>query len=609
MKKIYFVFLFVLCSIYHINAQMEDNNWYFGDRAAISFTSGTPVALSNNASFTYDNSSTVSDSAGNLLFYTNGDTVWNKNNAVMYNGLGLLGSNNSGQCTIIVKQPQSNSIYYIFTNDQDNGPKGFRYSIVDLSQQGGLGAVTTKNVLLFAPCTEKMAVTYDDITNSFWVLTHTWASSNFNCYKLSSTGLDTIPVVSTVGSLNDGGTIYGYNAAGQMTFSNYGNEVASCVYDNGTIELFDFDKSTGILSNARLMAGYFRIWGVAFSPNDSLLYITQWTSNNITQFNLYAGSVANIMSSATVIGQATSTNPYYSAGYLQIARNNKIYVARCSMNYIGVINYPNVLGTSCGFVNNGVYLGPYVCIAGLSRVAYTRSGTSVLNAITSVVSQTCVGHCNGSATAYPQGGTPPYTYLWSTTPPQTTATADSLCSGTYTVTITDCSGNTTISHVIMTNYPNPTPTISADSANWTVHCNQTYNSYQWYFNGSMIAGATNQDYTPTQNGNYSVWVTNSNGCTAMSVKFDVGWLGIAEIKDENSILIFPNPANEDITINSDLSSKNVVMSIYNIEGQLIMRQKLQKIKTTINISLLERGMYFVKMSTDEGMVMKRFIKE
>jgi len=75
--------------------QGEWNNWYFGWHAAMTFNSGDPVGITGSALTASGGSctTTVSDSAGNLLFYANGWKIWNRNNVVMPNGSGFLGGN------------------------------------------------------------------------------------------------------------------------------------------------------------------------------------------------------------------------------------------------------------------------------------------------------------------------------------------------------------------------------------------------------------------------------------------------------------------------------------------------------------------------------------
>src|SRR5689334_20241397 len=95
-------------------AQKENNVWYFGNGAGIDFNSGSPVGLNNGALFTVEGCASIADASGNLLFYTDGVTVYNKVHSVMTNGLGLLGGNSSSESAIIVPMPGSSTLYYIF---------------------------------------------------------------------------------------------------------------------------------------------------------------------------------------------------------------------------------------------------------------------------------------------------------------------------------------------------------------------------------------------------------------------------------------------------------------------------------------------------------------
>jgi hypothetical protein len=128
-------------------AQKQSYNWYFGNHAGVSFSTGSPVALTNGATSNPANmegTATISDTTGKLLFYTDGQTVWNKNHVTMTNGTGLMGSQSSTQSAVIVPHSRSQDTFFIFTVDdcQHNLADGLRYSIVKMSLSGGLGAVT-----------------------------------------------------------------------------------------------------------------------------------------------------------------------------------------------------------------------------------------------------------------------------------------------------------------------------------------------------------------------------------------------------------------------------------------------------------------------------------
>src|SRR5258706_5132995 len=95
MKKIFpclLVSIFVFVSI-RFFSQNETAKWYFGGNAGLDFMTSPPTILTNGA-LSADGCSGISDGAGNLLFYTNGATVWNKSHVVMANGTGLFGGNN-----------------------------------------------------------------------------------------------------------------------------------------------------------------------------------------------------------------------------------------------------------------------------------------------------------------------------------------------------------------------------------------------------------------------------------------------------------------------------------------------------------------------------------
>jgi hypothetical protein len=84
----YFLILFLSINLY---SQKESNIWYFGEFAGLDFSNGAPLALTDGQIDTAEGCATISDANGQLLFYTDGKKVWNKNHQVMPNGTGLMG--------------------------------------------------------------------------------------------------------------------------------------------------------------------------------------------------------------------------------------------------------------------------------------------------------------------------------------------------------------------------------------------------------------------------------------------------------------------------------------------------------------------------------------
>lgn len=117
MRPILFLLLITITNLSF--AKGETNFWNFGNKAALEFNLGDLQTLSNSSMETPFGSSSISDINGNLLFYTNGETVWNKNHQVMENGTGLAGQPDNTQPTIIIPKPGSKEIYYVFTTRKE----------------------------------------------------------------------------------------------------------------------------------------------------------------------------------------------------------------------------------------------------------------------------------------------------------------------------------------------------------------------------------------------------------------------------------------------------------------------------------------------------------
>ena len=79
-KTLILSFLFCLNLVF---SQGEANIWYFGGNAGLDFNSGSPVALTGSQMSTEEGCSTISNSSGQLLFYTDGITVWDRNHNII----------------------------------------------------------------------------------------------------------------------------------------------------------------------------------------------------------------------------------------------------------------------------------------------------------------------------------------------------------------------------------------------------------------------------------------------------------------------------------------------------------------------------------------------
>lgn len=398
-------------------SQGEASHWYFGNGAGLAFDvdSGT-VSTDNSAENTIatnEGCSSISDTNGNLLFYTDGRTVWGANHQIMPNadyfgGNGLLGDPSSTSSGVIVPKPGNNDQYYIFTVDEphhnnawafpNQGPadqngdpinayvetfgsgsipqdddgfnNGFNYSLVDLSLNGGFGDVvdTEKNVHLITydetdqsqaalKCAEKITAVYGDDCVSIWVITQ--FVDTFYAFRVDENGVNHTPVTSVLEPFI---TTEGYrrNGIGYMKASPDGTKVAIAHSQN--LNTPSDTTSSGTTGSVWLY-DFDSATGIVSNPTNIISNLSSYgldfsadskklytsNSNTVSQFDL---EVVNISASQTIVHQS---NGFVAA--IQLGPNGKIYICNTSSNQtLDVINNPEELGTACNYEPNGITL-------------------------------------------------------------------------------------------------------------------------------------------------------------------------------------------------------------------------------------------------------------
>jgi len=150
------------------------------------------------------------------------------------------------------------------------------------------------------------------------------------------------------------------------------------------------------------------------------------------------------------------------------------------------------------------------------------------------------------------------------------------------------------------------PIISLDSASGQITISQDFNSYQWYLNDIAIEGATDNNYTPTENGSYTLRVYNAIGCSTFSQSIIIDTLSITDItSSELNITLYPNPVNDILYIGglSNLKEKVTSITVVNTLGQIV--KKYNNTISKLNTEYLGEGMYFLRINNK---MTKRFIK-
>ncbi len=366
-----------------IFSQGQANIWYFGINAGVDFSSGSPVALTNGALATSEGSACISDKNGNLLFYTDGIKVWNRNHIQMTNGFGMLGDPSSAQSAIIVPKPGNPNWYYIFTVAAAGGAGGFCYSEVDMTLNGGLGDVIagTKNTQLFTPSAEKCTAAKHANGLYVWVIAHGFNNNTYHSYLVDCNGVG--PAVNT-----NVGQVEGWPGWGCMQSSPDGQKLA-CAVRNSGFEVVDFNNATGVVSNPVNLGLGGDDYGISFSPDNNLLYGLRITPGTIYQWNLQAGTPAAIAASVITLGTAAGTNAPYNGGSMQLGPDGKLYICQYQQPFLSVINSPNTLGAGCNLQFNAVNLSGRNSTLGLPPFIQSYFDTT---AIIQYGTPNCVGY-------------------------------------------------------------------------------------------------------------------------------------------------------------------------------------------------------------------------
>lgn len=220
--------------------------------------------------------------------------------------------------------------------------------------------------------------------------------------------------------------------------------------------------------------------------------------------------------------------------------------------------------------------------------------------------------CQGDSTILTAASAGIASYLWSNG--ETTQTILVSDSGTYSLVVTDtngCSATSATKTVVLNQLP-PTPSI-AEFDGTLISSSSTGN--QWYLSNVILPGDTSQNYTPTiASGDYTVKVTDGNGCSSTSVPYNYDVTGIEAIADEQVVSIYPNPATTIINISyNDRKASFLQIKLINIAGQLIYQENIDSFtgnySKALDIKNEAEGVYFLQIITNTNSINKMVIKK
>jgi hypothetical protein len=166
----------------------------------------------------------------------------------------------------------------------------------------------------------------------------------------------------------------------------------------------------------------------------------------------------------------------------------------------------------------------------------------------------------------------------------------------------------TTNHYLVDVYPTPNQP-SFTQVQSTLTSSQAF-TYQWFFSGQPLLGETNQVLNAVANGYYSVMITDTNGCSAISDSALVTVVGLSSLSS-NGVIISPNPVKDMLQIHANSDVLCTSLQIFDVSGKelqnVIVDSRLNQMY--VNVQKLPTGLYLMKVNKEHDFSMLKFVKE
>lgn len=335
----------------------SERHWMFGNSAGIDFgVAGDTATAVKVPGATVEGSTVVTDTTGNLLFWSNGSSIFNRDNQVMPNGSGLLINASATQTVAAFPSITNPGTYFVVTTtgaSEVGGDGQLYYSEVDLSLDGGLGAVTSvKNVPLGGSTdgSEALTAVPNATGDGFWVLSTKADAPEILAFEFDGDGpVSGTPVVSTLSTANG-------NQYGTLNIS---KDLTQVVQQTGSstgrsqIRVLDVDGASGVLTerfswdlptgSGTGNNGY----SADFSPEGDYVYATKIFGGA----RLYRYELEGASTSAEVEATGENIAAIGNGGQVRRAPDGRMYVANRGAAALGVVETPDA--ASPAFTANG----------------------------------------------------------------------------------------------------------------------------------------------------------------------------------------------------------------------------------------------------------------
>ncbi|MCF6360966.1 MAG: gliding motility-associated C-terminal domain-containing protein [Cyclobacteriaceae bacterium] len=374
-------------SIPGIAPSQRSNIWYFGTQAGIDFNNGA-IAITDGAMDAMEGCTAVSDLNGQIIFYTDGDVLFDQTHNQIDSGLG--GTPNAtdpaAQSVIAVAVPGDETLFYIFTTESNDGVSGttynFSYSLFDLKENNGLGRVVEKNVILFEKSTERITASAN------WAIIHEFGNNNFRAYPIGANGIGN-PIVSSVGE--DYSMNYRENGRGYMKLGGTNLGLAVVENNGGVItnylDVFDFDATTGEVSNLRRAdltaeGASGMAYGIEFVGAKIFISLNNGGGSQIMEY--WIDFMDNLNLNTPIM------TPGVELGAIQTGPDGQVYVAENGVSSLGTIAVNGDTAQASNYSPNAFPLAGRNSQLGLPNFVQ-QTGTAGLAPGISVSSPACIG--------------------------------------------------------------------------------------------------------------------------------------------------------------------------------------------------------------------------
>ncbi|MBK8564855.1 MAG: PKD domain-containing protein [Saprospiraceae bacterium] len=501
----------------------------------------------------------VCDSDGKLIFYSNCEEIFNANHETMensegfndypfhlgYDGLptlqGILGFqsvSNPDQYYLV----HSRIDYKEFNGEYYGILIGIYYTKIDMEGDGGLGMVVEKDVTIVEDTLNYGMLTATRHANGrdWWILSQELNSNRCLRVLLDPTGFHVLPsqaVGETVSSIG----------LGQACFSPDGSRYVRNMMLGGTadddyIDIYDFDRCTGLLSNHVRFpygSGVLLGGGAAISPNNRFMYAAH--RNHVYQYDLWASDVIGSKDTVAVydgfLDQGWNATSFYMA---QAAPDGKIYInTTVGTHYLHIVENPNEKGAACNLRQRGVFL-PTINFYSIPNFPNYRLG--------------------------PLDGSPCDT-LGLDNHPVAFYRYDQDTTDYLSVRFTDLS------------YYEPT-------------------EWFWDFGDHTTSNNPNPIHEFPSDGTYEVCLTVSNQYDTSSfcrtLIIGTGISATTEAQPLDLVSVFPNPASTatNFRLGGDYLPRAAMLRLYSATGQPVRSQRLLAGWSVVGLEGLAKGMYF-----------------